>query len=120
MTWSCLSLPYKLLYKISFWVYYKQAKKKVGSVTNTAEQRIAIFEILTDREGIVLYDEMMTRLKRLGHDTISAQEFDLWCRFYYPVVNNTPFLYNGIVLEGRGLSWLARRLREQRQRKVLS
>ena len=77
-------------------------------MTKNAEQRIAIFQILTNRKGIVLYDEMMTRLERLGHDTISTQEFDLWCRFYYPVVDNTPYLYNGIVLEGRGLSWLAK------------
>ena len=89
-------------------------------MTKNAEQRIAIFQILTNRKGIILYEDMIARLLRLGHDKISNQEFDLWCRFYYPAVDDTPYLYNGIVLEGRGLSWLAKNLRTQRQREVLS
>ena len=89
-------------------------------MAKTKEQRIAIFQILIDRRGSILYEDMNDQLLRLGHDMISTQEFDLWCRFYYPVVDETPYFYSGIVLEGRGLSWLAKNLRTQRQRRVLS
>jgi hypothetical protein len=94
--------------------------KKVGSVTKTTEQRIAIFKILENRKGTILYEELVACLSGLGHDRISAQEFGLWRSFYYPAVSDAPYLYNGIVLEGRGLSWLARNLITRRKRMGMS
>ncbi len=84
------------------------------------EKRIKIFQIFQNKEGAVLQEEINNILIAYGHEVITPQEYDLWCRFYYPAVNETPYFYNGIVLEGRGLSWLARTLKAQRQRKVLS
>tara|TARA_Y100000592_G_C5428240_1_gene296901 strand:+ start:450 stop:707 length:258 start_codon:yes stop_codon:yes gene_type:complete len=84
------------------------------------EKRIKIFQIFQSKRGAVLQEEINNALIAYGHEAITPQEYDLWCRFYYPAVTDTPCFYNGIVLEGRGLSWLARRLRAQRQRKVLS
>jgi hypothetical protein len=89
-------------------------------VTKTPEQREAIYQILAGDTGSTLYSEMLLRLCSLGHEKISPQEFDLWKRFYFPVAKSMPYLYNGIVLEGRGLSWLARNLRTLKQRNVLS
>ena len=89
-------------------------------MTILVEKRIKIFQCFCNSNGVILQEELNNILIAHGHEIITPQEYDLWCRFYYPAVNDAPCFYNGIVLEGRGLSWLARKLKDQRQRKVLS
>ena len=84
------------------------------------EKRIKIFQIFQNKKGVVLQEELNNILAAYGHEVITHQEYDLWCRFYYPAVDEAPCFYSGIVLEGRGLSWLARKLKARRQRRVLS
>ena len=89
-------------------------------MTNPVEKRIKIFQIFQSKKGVVLQEEINNILVAYGHEEASPQEYDLWCRFYYPAVSESPCFYSEIVLEGRGLSWLGRKLKARRQRKILS
>jgi len=83
-----------------------------------SEEREAIYSLF-DAEGDRTYFEFSNLLKKVG-SSISEQDYDIWKRFFYPIAKSNPCLYSGIVLEGKGLAWVAESLYKARSKGGLS
>jgi len=83
-----------------------------------SEKRATIYSLFEAGEDRT-YFEFSNLLKKVG-SSISEQDYDIWKRFFYPIAKSKPCLYSEIVLEGKGLAWVAEFLHKERLKGGLS
>ena len=84
---------------------------------DTPHRRKLIFDALDNNKSL---NEINSFLENLYEKPVNDLDYLAWRDYFFPIAKSDLSFYKGIVIEGKGLSWVGRKLKDRHKKTAIS